>query len=67
VAFRYDWFTPASGDPDNTELTRTAIGVNYWITPSSVIKFDFENEADKIPGGSTSNSSRTILQFATGL
>ncbi len=67
LAFRYDWFTPAKNDPDNTELTRTAFGVNYWVTPSSVIKFDFENRTDKIPSGSSSTSSRTILQLATAL
>jgi len=67
LAFRYDWFTPASSDPDNTELTRTAFGVNYWVTPSSVIKFDFESRINTVPGGSSSTDSRTILQFATGL
>ncbi len=67
VAFRYDWFTPAENDPENAELTRTAIGFNYWITPSTVIKFNFENKTDKIPGGSSSTESRSILQFATGL
>lgn len=67
VAGRYDWFTPPKMDPDNTKLMRSSFGLNYWISPISVIKVDYESEKDQIPGGSSSTSNVTILQFATGL
>lgn len=66
LVFRYDRLEnprfhatyPAESAPEHFTFNRDAIGLNYWLAPSSVVKFSYEtgNREDRA----------LLLQFAIG-
>lgn len=64
--FRYDFIDQPSGAADAADIDRYTLGVNYWISPSAVVKLAYQFEDVDDPNGLTSESEGLLLQFAIG-
>ena len=64
--YRYDWTDKPDDAPENELVKRSTIGINYWLSSSSLFKFAYENKDTVVPGGSTTNEHRFVGQIAFG-
>ena len=65
-AYRYDWVDQPDSAPSNAQLTRSSIGLNYWLSASSLFKFTYETASEELPGEPGTSSDRFIGQLAIG-
>jgi hypothetical protein len=63
VVFRYDWVDLPADAPSNVDEQRSTVGLNYWLTPSTVLKAAYE--FDDLDG--EADNDVVLFQFATGL
>ncbi|HLY76218.1 MAG TPA: hypothetical protein VKU80_19110, partial [Planctomycetota bacterium] len=63
---RYDVLHRPPQAPDPVDDHRTTVGVDYWITPSAVIKVAYEWDKKDGPAGGPVNANGTLVQFAMG-
>ncbi len=63
---RYDYLNLPSGAPVSFDQQRITLGVNYWLTPSAVVKmaYQFDNKDD--PSGMAVDENAFFLQMAIG-
>ena len=66
IVYRYDWTDKPDNAPENELVKRSTIGINYWLSSSSLFKFAYENKDTVLPGGSTTNEHRFVGQIAFG-
>jgi len=66
VIVRYDVLHRPNGAPDPVDDHRTTIGLDYWITPSAVVKLAYEWDKRMQPGGGLINPNGVVIQFAMG-
>lgn len=66
LVYRYDWTDKPDNAPENELVKRSTIGINYWLSSSSLFKFAYENKDTVVPGGSTTNEHRFVGQIAFG-
>lgn len=59
---RYDWLDLPDGAPEDEQLTRWTVGVNYWMGPSSVIKF----AAEQLETSGAPDATTFYIQLALG-
>ncbi|RMG67371.1 MAG: hypothetical protein D6715_04970 [Calditrichaeota bacterium] len=69
--FRFDRLDLPDEAEFNPELTRYSFGLNYWFTPSSVLKLAFEAKKEDFPnepevGESEETESKFVAQFSLG-
>lgn len=43
VVGRYDYLNLPAGAPENEDQQRWSVGLNYWLNPSTVLKFSWEH------------------------
>ena len=54
--------TRPSGAPENEDMERWSVGLNYWVNPSTVLKFTYEHlNVDGQPG-----QDAFLAMFAVG-
>jgi len=63
---RYDVLHRPSQAPDAVVDRRWTIGLDYWLTPSAVVKLAFEWDKKDDPAGGAVNANGVIAQFAIG-
>jgi hypothetical protein len=63
---RFDVLHRPNQAPDPVDDRRWTLGLDYWITPSAVVKFAYEWDKKDVPGGSAINANGVIAQFAIG-
>lgn len=51
VIGRYDRVDRAAGAPSNTDRQRWVVGLDYWLSPSAVLKTAYQFEQRDAPGG----------------
>lgn len=63
--FRYDFVNQPSngGAPASFDENRYTVGVNYWLSPSAVLKFAYQIDAKS---GATMDNNAFMVQFAIG-
>ncbi len=64
--FRYDFIDQPSGAPDAADIDRFTFGVNYWVSPSAVVKIAYQFDDVDDPAGGTGEEDGLLLQFAIG-
>jgi hypothetical protein len=66
VVVRYDVLHRPNGAPDPVDDHRTTIGLDYWITPSAVVKLAYQWDKRMQPGGGLINANGVVMQWAMG-
>ncbi len=64
--YRYDWLDRPDNAPENELAKRSTIGINYWLSSSSLFKFAYETKDTELPGGSVTKINTVIGQIAFG-
>ncbi len=69
--FRFDRLDLPDGAEFNPKLTRYSFGLNYWFTPSSVLKIAYETKKEEFPnepdvGESEETEGKFVAQFSLG-
>jgi hypothetical protein len=52
--------------PDPVDDRRCTVGLDYWITPSAVVKLAYEWDKRDDPAGTAVNANGVVAQFALG-
>ncbi len=52
--------------PFSVDIDRYSVGINYWVSSSSVFKFAFESATSNHPDGDSETESKFLAQFALG-
>lgn len=65
VVARWDRLDLPTGAPDAMDETRVTGGLNYWITPSVVLKGAYRS-SEKTAGGMTTRGDAVLSQLAIG-
>lgn len=63
---RYDVLNRPRQAPDPVDDHRTTLGLDYWITPSAVVKLAYEWDKKDQPGGGAINANGVVMQVAMG-
>lgn len=63
---RYDVLNRPHGAPNAVDDRRWTIGLDYWLTPSTVVKLAYEWDKRGDPAGPTTNANGVVIQFAMG-
>ncbi len=66
--FRYDRLDRPDAEeaPFNIDINRFSVGINYWLSPSSVFKLAFESTENNFADGTSETETKFLGQFALG-
>jgi hypothetical protein len=63
---RYDLLNRPSQAPDGVDDRRWTVGLDYWITPSAVVKLAYEWDRKDDPARVAVDANGVVMQFAMG-
>jgi hypothetical protein len=66
VVLRYDVLNQPHQAPNATDDRRWTLGLDYWITPSAVLKIAYEWDKRSDPAGPVMDANGVLMQFAMG-
>jgi hypothetical protein len=66
AVIRYDVLNRPQGAPDPVDDRRWTLGLDYWMTPSAVLKVAYEWDKKSDPTGPATNANGVLVQFAMG-